>query len=146
MDKFTDGIKKNLIDILKSNGYKEYKEIIDSPLRFYLVKMNNCINKEKDWVNGIIDYEHAYLKKGHIENETWQIKKEQLTYLMKTNWQKDVESIKNFKKDIQDLNELISQFQKSLKLTTSQKVLGLKSSCNIENGLKHNRFNFLKRH
>jgi hypothetical protein len=55
--------------------------------------MNNCINREKDWINCIIDDKHAYLKKDRIENRTWKIKKEQLTLLMNSNWSKDIESM-----------------------------------------------------
>ncbi len=131
---FIEDIKKNLKDLLKSKGYEKHEDIIDSPLRFYLVKMNNCLNKKKDYVNSILEYDRAYLKNGSIENRTWEIKDE-LVVLMKSNWPKSVETIKIFKKDSQDLNDLIPQFQKSIKLTTSHKHMKLKSSCIIENEL-----------
>jgi hypothetical protein len=71
-----------------------------------------------------------------------------LLVLMKSKWSKDTESIKIFKKDIKELNELIPQFQELLKSTTSRKHLGLKSSCFIEKELRIKRkvISFFYRH
>ena len=39
MDIFIDCIKDDLIDLIKSNGFEKYEPLIESSLRFYLVKI-----------------------------------------------------------------------------------------------------------
>ncbi|MDN5845116.1 MAG: hypothetical protein L0H53_02445, partial [Candidatus Nitrosocosmicus sp.] len=137
IEKFLNKIKKDLINILKSKGLEKYEELIDSPLRFYLVKMNNCINTEEGYVDHILENERAYLKQGSIENKTFQISKKQLISLMKTNKVDDIESIKKLKENVEELDKLILEFQNYLKLVTSAKILGLTSSCIIEKKLSN---------
>jgi hypothetical protein len=38
MEIFIECIKKDLISLLKSKGIEKYENLIDSPLRFYLVE------------------------------------------------------------------------------------------------------------
>jgi hypothetical protein len=70
MNRFVEAIEENIIKFIKSKGYENIDdELIDSPLRYYLVKMNNCINKKKDDIIPILEYENANLKKDLLKIE-----------------------------------------------------------------------------